>query len=87
MHEPKTHGVKPLPEKVRYLRVKWDGEKPKQTKGGGIFREKSHAISRRNNLLRRWPDKVLRATIHFAEAEWQEYTDWMDPDLKIDIKR
>lgn len=75
--------VKPLPEEVWYLRVMWDGPKPKQTKGGGLFRSKADALARRRNLYQRWPDQLRRATLHRATVEWNEYVDWMDPDLKL----
>lgn len=74
--------VTQLPERVWYLRVMWDGEKPKQTKGGGIFRTKEDALARRRILRQRWPDQLLRATLHYTDVEWYEYVDWMDPDLK-----
>lgn len=77
--------VQPLPTEVWLLRVKWDGEKPKQTKGGGIFKTKKDALARRRNLYRRWPDKLLRATVHRSAVEWHEYTDWLDPDMRLTL--
>ena len=77
--------VQPRPERIWLLAVKWSGRKPLGAKSGGVFRSKEDALARRRLLARRWGDHLERATIHFTETEWQEYTEWMDPDLRLDL--
>lgn len=79
-------GPQPLPTEVWLLRVKWRrGLKPKNAKGGGVFRTKHQALARRNRLARMYPEELERATLHWSPVEWQEYTDWLDPDLRLPI--